>query len=86
MADTERLWLVERTYSDKGLVDLVYATTDGESYLRKQFSEQMLTRREVTAAIDAEPDRLEPTSAAERERYATEATRMAGRHDPDDAV
>ena len=39
MADDEiRAWLVERTFSDdeQNLVILVYATTDGERYLRKE--------------------------------------------------
>lgn len=86
MADTERVWLVERDYNDKGMVVLVYATTDGRRHVRKQFSEQMAMRRDVTAAIDVETDRLEPTHDDERERYAAEATRMAADHDPDDAV
>lgn len=84
--DAERLWLVDRTYSDKGLVNLVYATTDGESHLRKQLSEQMLMRTDVTAAVDAEPDRLEPTPADDRERFAAEARRVADDHDPDDPI
>jgi hypothetical protein len=85
MADT-RVWLVDRTYNDKGMVRLVYATTDGERYLIKQLSERMLMTKEVTAARDVDAERLEPTDDAERERYAAEATRMADQHDPDDAV
>lgn len=84
--ETERLWLVEREYSDKGMVNLVYASTDGRRHLRKQFSEQMLTRTDVTAARDVERDRLEPTHEDDQDRYATEARRMAERHDPDDPV
>ena len=88
MADeeTERLWLVEREYSDKGMVNLVYATTDGGRHLRKQLSGQMLTRTDVTAALDVEPGRIEPTHESDRDRYATEAQRMAERHDPEDPV
>lgn len=86
MTGEETVWLVEREYSDKGMVSLVYATTDGDRHLLKQFSEQMLTRTDVTAAIDADSDRLEPTRDEDRDRYATEATRMAERHDPDDPV
>lgn len=87
MADPERVWLVDRTYTDKGLVTLVYATRDGESHLRTQLSEQMLARTDVTAARSVDPARLEPvTGDGERERFAAEATRMADRHDPDDAV
>jgi hypothetical protein len=56
--DAVRVWLVERTYSDdeQNLIILVYATTDGERYLRK---ERALTSsgddRPTTAAIDARP-------------------------------
>jgi len=85
MADTERVWLVERTYTDKGMVTLVYATPDGGRHLRRQLSEQMLTRTEVTAGMDVDPDRLQPTHD-EGERYATEASRMADQHDPDDVI
>jgi hypothetical protein len=86
MGDSERVWLVEREYSDKGMVNLVYASTDGERYLRKQFSERMVVRKDITAARDVEPDRLEPTSEENGDRYATEASRMAERHDPDDSI
>jgi len=86
--DDERLWLVERTYTDKGLVSLLYATTDGERSLHKQRSMNMLRQgADVTAAVEADPADLESVDDAEtRERYADEATRMADQHDPDDAV
>ena len=86
--DDERLWLVERTYTDKGLVSLLYATTDGERSLHKQRSMNMLRQgADVTAAVEAGPENLESVDDAEtRERYADEATRMADQHDPDDAV
>ena len=83
-ADEVRVWLVEREFTDKGLVTVVYATTDGESHLLRQASTNQL--REVTAARDVAPDRLEPTDGDDVERYAVEATRMAGRHDPDEVV
>jgi hypothetical protein len=83
----ETVWLVDRTYSDKGLVNLVYATVDGERYLRRQLSEQMLTRTDVTAGMDVEVDRLESVQDEdERERFAAEARRMTEEHDPGDAV
>jgi len=85
--DDERLWLLERTYTDKGLVSLVYATTDGERYLQKQRSMNMLNHVDVTAAVEADPDSLDAVEDDEtREQYAGEATRMADEHDPDDAV
>jgi hypothetical protein len=87
MSEPERVWLVEREYSDKGLVTLVYATTGGERAITQQRSQQMLTRMDVTAATDVEPDRLEPVEDDDRrERYAHEAQRMAERHDPEEAV
>ena len=87
MAEAERAWLVERSYSDKGLVTLVYATADGEGHVRMQRSSTMLQSTDVTAARDVDPDRLVPVEDPDlRERYASEAARMRERHDPDDAV
>jgi hypothetical protein len=85
MSET-RVWLVERSYNDKGMVLLIYATPDGERYLRRQLSERMLMTKDVTAAIEVADDRLETTADEEVERYAAEATRMAEQHDPDDSV
>ena len=83
-----RLWLVERTYTDKGMVSLIYATTDGEYSHQRQRSMNMLRQgADVTAAIDADAESLEAVEDPEtRERYAGEATRMADRHDPDESV
>ncbi|MFB6123243.1 MAG: hypothetical protein ABEJ78_07270 [Haloferacaceae archaeon] len=86
---TERLWLVERDYNDKGLIELVYATTDGDRVRRRARAPAALQRRgaAVTAAIDVDADTLEPVDDPDlRDRYASEATRMAEGHDPDDAV
>ncbi|WP_324759889.1 hypothetical protein [Haloarcula montana] len=87
-AETVRCWLVERSsYGDERMVTLVYATPDGERYLQKQFSTNLLMKKRVTAAIEAEADRLETVDdEATRERYATEASRMADEHDPDEEV
>ncbi|MFC4448670.1 hypothetical protein [Halorussus aquaticus] len=86
--DDERLWLVERTYTDKGLVSLVYATTDGEYSVQRQRSMNMLRQGAgVTAATEADPESLNPVEDDEtRDRYADEATRMAEKHDPDATV
>ncbi|MFP4590868.1 MAG: hypothetical protein ACLFMX_02785 [Halobacteriales archaeon] len=88
--DLVRVWLVERTFSDDelNLVILVYATTDGRRYFRK---ERALSgprdERVTTAALDVPAHNLGPVlEEAERERYAAEATRMAAEHDPDDPV
>ncbi|MFD1633227.1 hypothetical protein ACOZ4L_08535 [Haloplanus ruber] len=85
---TTRLWLVERTYDDKGLIALVYATTDGEAVRRIERAPIAVERSGgVTAAVEAERDGLAPVEEASlRERYAAEARRMAENHDPDETV
>lgn len=84
MTDEVRVWLVERAFTDKGMVTLVYATPDGERTLVEQRAANQL--EDVTAAKDVDGDRLVPAEDAERARYAAEADRMAGRHDPDERV
>ena len=88
--ETTRVWLVERTFSDdeQNLIILVYATTDGERYLRK---ERALTSfdddRPTTAALDAPLDNLGTVDDAEtRDRYAAEASRMAADYDPNEEL
>lgn len=91
MGDDVRLWLVERTFSDdeQNLIILIYATVDGRYYHRK---ERALTSfsgpgRETMASITMPKDRLGSVSDPDRQHaYASEATRMAAKHDPDDAV
>lgn len=85
-----RVWMVERTYSDdeQNLIILIYATPDGERYLRK---ERALTSfsdvRDTYAAIDASPDQLGAVTDPEtQEQYAAEAQRMAAEREPDDVV
>ena len=89
-AESVRMWLVERTYSDdeQNMVILTYATPDGERYFRK---ERALTSfsdvRDTTAAVDAAPANVGRVGdPADRERYAAEADRMAHEHDPDDVI
>jgi hypothetical protein len=92
MADEEiRAWLVERTYSDdeQNLVILLYATADGERYLRKERALTSFTgpARDTYAAIRAPPENFGAvTDPEERERYAAEAERMAEEHDPTDTI
>ncbi|MFB6102412.1 MAG: hypothetical protein ABEJ73_07575 [Haloplanus sp.] len=83
-----RLWLVERTYDDKGLISLVYATPDGAAVRRIERAPIAVERSGgVTAAVDADPEALDPVDDDDRrERYAAEATRMADRHEPDETV
>jgi hypothetical protein len=88
--DAVRAWLVERSYGDDELniIILVYATPDGERYLRKELALRgPWDARDTPAAIDVDPSDLGAvTDPDERERYRTEAERMMGKHDPDDAV
>jgi hypothetical protein len=87
MTDSERLWLVERTYTDRDLVVLIYATPDGTEQLRKELASTMLQRTTVTAAIEADPEDLEAVEDEEtRDRYATEVERVREDHDPDDPI
>jgi len=81
-----RLWLVGREYDDKGLIQLTYATPDGERVHRRELSEHRADRGAVTAAIERDDAGLRPADPDERERFAAEASRMAERHDPDGEV
>ena len=85
-----RVWLVERTYSDdeQNLIIITYATTDGRRYYRKERALTSFTdSRETTAAIDVDPKNLgHVDDPEERTRFATEASRMADAHDPDDVI
>ncbi|SIR51383.1 hypothetical protein SAMN05421858_2586 [Haladaptatus litoreus] len=80
-----RVWLVERTYSDRDLLTLVYSTPDGEQYLQKELAGRL--GGETTAAIEVEQDRLSSvTEDSRQQRYAEEVERMADKHDPSDTV
>ena len=72
----------------ENIIILVYATPDGQRYYRKKRALTSSTDvRETTAAVDVSPDNLGTVEDdEERERYATEAARMAEEHDPDEAV
>ncbi|MDZ7730216.1 MAG: hypothetical protein U5K37_03610 [Natrialbaceae archaeon] len=89
--DSVQVWLVERTYSDdeQNLIILTYATTDGTQYFRKERALPSFSGpdRVTTAAVETTPDNLGPVQDPEqRDFYATEATRMASTHDPDDPI
>lgn len=84
MSDGVQVWLVERTYTDKGLVTTVYATPDGERKLVEQLSAN--SRRSVTAAKTVAPEKLAASDPSEVDRFADEADRVAERHDPDDVL
>jgi hypothetical protein len=83
---TVRTWLVERSYDDRGLVSLTYATPDGERHQRREVSMNVLRRSPATAARDVDAVDLEPVPEGDRERYAAEAARVQENHDPDDEI
>jgi len=89
-AETVRVWLVERTYSDDelNLVVLTYATPDGRREFRKERALTSFTGpgRETKAALDVSPTNLAPADPGDRERYRAEVERVRERHDPGDAV
>ncbi|MFC5367687.1 hypothetical protein [Salinirubrum litoreum] len=88
MSETVRCWLVERSYTSRDLIVLEYATEDGERVYRKELSAAVMHQQgtTVTAGVEVDPDDLAESDPEDRERYATEATRMAKEHDPDDEV
>lgn len=81
MSDGVQVWLVERTYAeDRDLVQLTYATIDGEQYLRR---EQTAARADDDPpyGMEVEGSRLsEVPDADDRERFQREAERAAERH------
>jgi len=80
-----RVWLAARSYTDRDLIVLEYATPDGERYLRRELAGR--TTDAVPAALDADPERLAPVADEEtRERYRTEVERVRDRNDPDDEL
>jgi hypothetical protein len=87
VTDKPRLWLVERTYTDRDLVVLVYATPDGSRRYRRELSPSMVGRTTVTAATEVDAGDLEPVDDPEtRQRYAEEVDRVRASHDPDESI
>ncbi|ERH12607.1 MAG: hypothetical protein J07HB67_01628 [halophilic archaeon J07HB67] len=82
-----RLWLVERSFDTRNTVTITYASRDGEHAYRMQATVDRLRRTPATAAVDRDSETVDGVADADRrERYATEARRMAADHDPDDEV
>lgn len=91
MADTARVWLVERTYSDdeQNLIILTYATTDGRHEFRKERALTSFTgdHRETPVSLEVNRTNLGTVNDPEtRKRYAGEAARMAADYEPDDTM
>lgn len=88
MADTVRVWLVERTFSDDelNLVVLTYATPDGRREFRKERALPSFTgaARETPVSLEVATENLAAVDDEDtRGRYAAEAERVAERHGPD---
>ncbi|WP_255198086.1 hypothetical protein [Halorarius litoreus] len=81
-------WLVERSYSDRDLVTLVYATPDGERAHTKEIPMTAIAHGNVTvtAAKQVDDADLEPVDDDTRERYRTEVERVREDHAPDDEI
>jgi hypothetical protein len=81
-----RCWLVERSYNDRNLVTLVYATPDGERAVRKEVPMTAISQGTVTvtAAKTVDEGDLEPVETVER--YRREVARVCESHAPDDEI
>ncbi len=87
MTELMRVWLVERTYTDRDLIVLIYATPDGTHHLRKEISSTMLHQTTVTAAIEVDTDALQPVDDEEtRSRYSAEVERVRANYEPDSSI
>ena len=86
--ETERVWLVERTYGDdeQNMIILTYATPDGRRDFRKERALPSFTGpdRATPVSMQVEEGNLGTVDDADtRERYANEVERMAEKHDRD---
>ena len=84
---TVRVWLVERGYTNRDLITLVYATPDGERALQKERAAATMGRSEVTAARDVDSGRLSPVDDPETvDRYREEVARTMEGYGPDESI
>jgi hypothetical protein len=86
--ETIRVWMVERGYTNRDLITLVYATPDGERAMRKERAAATMGGGSgVSAAREIDPDRLEPVTEEETiERYRQEAERTIENYEPDETI
>ncbi len=85
---TVQCWLVERSFDDRNLVTIVYATPDGSQYHQRERSATSLqTGSTVTAATEIPESALESvTDETTRNRYASEAKRTAEQYEPTESI
>lgn len=90
MDDMERVWLVERTYSDdeQNLIILTYATMDGRYEFRKEWAVTSFSGsdQETSASLLVERNNLATVDDDTQQQYSDEVTRMKQKHDPSDSV
>lgn len=89
MPETVECWLVERSYNDRDLVTLVYATPDGERARTKEIPMTAIANGGivVTAAKRVDDEDLEPVDdEGTRDRYREEVERVRSDHAPDDEL
>jgi len=85
--DAVQCWLVERSFDQRNLVTLVYATPDGERYQQRELSGNALSQIDVTAAREIPADELEDVRDADtRARYADEVASVREQYDPDEEL
>lgn len=83
-----RCWLVERSYGDRNLVTLVYATPEGTQAVRKEVPMTAVSNGTVTvtAATDVDAADLELVADERVDRYRMEADRVRANNDPDEEI
>jgi hypothetical protein len=81
-------WLVERSYGDRDLVTLVYATPEGDRAVTKEIPMTAIASGtvSVTAAKEVDDENLEPVDGDDRERYRSEVERVRESHAPDEGI
>ena len=77
---------MERSYDDRDLVTLVYATPDGERAVRKEVPMTAISQGTVTVTAAKTVDEGDLESVETVERYRREVARVRGSHPPDDEI
>ena len=77
---------MERSYNDRDLVTLVYATPDGERAVRKEVPMTAISQGTVTVTAAKTVDGADLEPAAAVERYRREVARVRESHAPDDGI
>ena len=77
---------MERSYNDRNLVTLVYATPDGKRAVRKEVPMTAISQGTVTVTAAKTVDEANLESVETVERYRREVARVRESHDPDDEI